>query len=180
MAVPPVFVSGQVLTAAQMNQIALWEVYPQTSFTSATTITRDNIFTSDYENYLIRLSHGTASASITAQFRVGGVAAATNYNTQAAEMINATAWTVFKNTGQTNADIGSAGTTKGFTDIYIYGPALAAQTGFVGLTNYASGSSIPGYQIRSGNHSTATAYDGIAISFSSANTGNYTIYGFNK
>ena len=179
MAVPPVFVSGQVLTAAQMNQIGLWEIYPRTAYTSATSFTRDNIFTSDYENYLIRIA-SVGAAAVTAQLRVGGVAAATNYNVQAAEAANATAWTVFKNTAQTNADFGSIGPTKSFMDIYIYGPQLAAQTGFFANTVYGGTSSTPGVTMRWTNHSTATAYDGIAITFSAANTGSYIIYGFNQ
>ena len=151
----------------------------KTDYTAASSFTVDNIFTSDFSNYLIRIA-STGSAAVTAQLRVGGVAATTNYNTQAAEAVNATAWTVYKNTAQTNADIGSIGVTKGFLDLYVFGPQLAAQTGFFGNCVYGGTSSAPGTTLRWSNHSTATAYDGIAISFSGANTGSYIIYGFNQ
>jgi hypothetical protein len=182
MATPPVFVAGQILTAAQLNAIGMWEVKTQTAFTSANTVTIDNIFTSDYTNYLIKLT-GTATggSAVTTQYRVGGVAAATNYNTQAAEMLNATAWTVYKNTAQTNFDAGSFAVAQSSMDLYIFGPALAALTNHYSHTSYSGATAtVPGYMIRSGNHSTATAYDGIAISFSAAATGTYTVYGYSK
>jgi hypothetical protein len=182
MATPPVFVAGQVLTAAQMNAIGMWEVKSQTAFTSASVITIDNIFTSDYTNYLIKLTAtATSGSAVTGQYRVGGVAAATNYNTQAAEIANATAWTVYKNTAQTNMDLASLANAQGSLDFYIFGPALAAQTNHYVHTSYSGATAtVPGYLIRSGNHSTATAYDGIAISFSVAATGTYTVYGYTK
>ena len=83
MATPPVFTAGQVLTAAQMNKIGLWEVYPETAVTGVSTITRDGVFTSDFTNYLLIITGTNASSgNMNMQFRVGGVTAATNYNAQ--------------------------------------------------------------------------------------------------
>ena len=181
MATPPVFVAGEILTAAQMNAIGMWEVKSETAFTSSTVVTIDNIFTSDYRNYLIKIVGGGSSAGISSQLRVGGVAAATNYNVQAAEMAAATAWTVYRTLSATNFDTGSFGATQSAMDFNIYNPAVAAQTNFLSTISYSGATStVPGYILRSGNHSTATAYDGIAITFTAATTGTYTVYGYTK
>jgi hypothetical protein len=182
MATPPVFVAGQVLTAAQMNAIGMWEVKTETAFTSATTVTIDNIFTSDFRNYLIKIvGNATSGSGVSSQLRVGGVAAATNYNVQSAEMINTTAWTVATSTAQTSFGTGSFAAAQGAIDLQIYAPAVAGQTNFLSTVSYAGATAtVPGYQLRSGNHSTATAYDGIAINFTVAATGTYTVYGYTK
>ena len=56
----PSFASGEVLTAADMNAVGLWKVG---SFTASaqTTLTCDNVFTSDYDNYKIVVKMGGTS-----------------------------------------------------------------------------------------------------------------------
>ena len=82
MAVPPVFVAGAVLTAAQMNQIGLWRTKAQTSFSAASSVVADNVFTSDFESYCVIVRYTTTSTTgIAFQLRVGGVTAATNSTT---------------------------------------------------------------------------------------------------
>lgn len=63
MAVPPDFVAGQVLTAAQMNKIGLWLVKTQTIGTGVTTTTVTDAFSADYENYRIIVAGGVSSAN---------------------------------------------------------------------------------------------------------------------
>lgn len=63
MATPPDFVAGQVLTAAQMNKAGMWLITTQTVGTAVTSVTVPNVFSADYENYLIRYTGGTTSAS---------------------------------------------------------------------------------------------------------------------
>jgi len=62
MAVPPVFVAGQVLTAAQMNKVGLWLIKSQTIGTTVSSVTVSDVFSSDFDNYKIIVKGGTVSA----------------------------------------------------------------------------------------------------------------------
>lgn len=80
MAVPPVFVSGQVLTAAQMNAVGLWEIQ-SASFTTSSAETY-TCFTSDYDFYRIVVSISAASATDTSlgmQYGNSGTFSTTTY-----------------------------------------------------------------------------------------------------
>jgi hypothetical protein len=56
MATPPDFVAGSVLTAAQMNQIAMWEIKSDVIGTAVASVTVTNAFTTDYQSYKIVIS----------------------------------------------------------------------------------------------------------------------------
>ena len=56
MATPPDFVAGSVLTAAQMNQIAMWEIKSDNIGTAVGSVTVTNAFTTDYQSYKIVIS----------------------------------------------------------------------------------------------------------------------------
>lgn len=74
MAVPPDFVSGQVLTAAQMNQIGMWEIKTQTIGTGVASVTVTDVFSADYDVYDIMVVGGSASALSTARVTFGSTA----------------------------------------------------------------------------------------------------------
>lgn len=80
MATPPTFGSGDVLTAAQMNAIGMWQV-GSTTATSGTTAQVLGCFTTDYDCYKIVISdfRTVAAASFTIQLLQGSTAVATNY-----------------------------------------------------------------------------------------------------
>jgi hypothetical protein len=59
----PTFVSGDVLTATDMNAVGLWLVKTQTIGNAVSSVTVSSAFTSDYENYLITISGGSNSVS---------------------------------------------------------------------------------------------------------------------
>lgn len=63
MATPPVFTTGQVLTAAQMNAVGLWKVGDFTASGSSSTLICDNIFTDDFQNYKIVMNLNTVGTS---------------------------------------------------------------------------------------------------------------------
>lgn len=65
MAVPPDFVAGQVLTAAQMNKVGLWLIKTQTIGTTVSSVVVSDVFSADYENYKIIVSGGTSSSTNT-------------------------------------------------------------------------------------------------------------------
>ena len=181
MATPPVFTAGQVLTAAQMNKIGLWEVYPETAVTGVSTITRDGVFTSDFTNYLLIITGTNASSgNMNMQFRVGGVTAATNYNAQFL-YVSSTTVSASRTNGSTGFTTGTVGPQTNSIFTNIYGPQIAAVTAITSSNYFAASTTIAERQEWFGNHSTATAYDGFIITTSGGTfTGNYALYGYNK
>ena len=77
----PVFASGDVLNASDMNAVSGWLV-ASGSNSNTTSLVIDNCFSADYANYRIVFTAtggaaGTADAFV--QFRVGSTPTATNY-----------------------------------------------------------------------------------------------------
>ena len=63
MATPPDFVAGNVLTAAQMNAIGIWEIKSDTIGTAVASATVTSAFTTDYQSYKIVASGITFSSA---------------------------------------------------------------------------------------------------------------------
>lgn len=184
MATPPDFVAGSVLTAAQLNQIGAWRTKAETSFSAASTVSADNVFTADFTNYkiLFRWTNSAAADPIF-KLRVGGVAASTNYNIERLTVdsttvsgVRETAQTYFLLGGNTNGAFNSA------VEINLFGPQLATATNINSNQILSSGAyTTPVIRIHSGNHSTTTSYDGFEISVTVGTiTGNYAVYGWNQ
>jgi hypothetical protein len=154
-------------------------VKAETAFTSATSITADNVFTSTYTNYLIVVRcTTTANAELFWALRVGGVTAATNYNYQRIEGSNTTIAGA-RSTSQTKCGYGQAGSVMSLNAFILSGPNLAEATTAITFTNNQGASGGVTIQTYAGNHTTATAYDGIELTGGTA-TGTYTIYGLGK
>jgi hypothetical protein len=58
----PVFASGDVLTAADMNAVGLWLVKTQTIGSAVSSVTVTGAFSSDYDNYKITFAPGAGAA----------------------------------------------------------------------------------------------------------------------
>jgi hypothetical protein len=154
-------------------------VKSETAFTSATSVTADNVFTSTYTNYLIVVrSTTTANAEQFWALRVGGVTAATNYNYQRLEASNTTIAGA-RSTSQTKCAYGQAGTVMSSSAFILSGPNLAEATTAITLVGNQGASGGITIQSYAGIHTTATAYDGIELTGGTA-TGSYTIYGLAK
>ena len=65
----PVFASGDVLNASDMNAVGLWLVKSQTIGSAVSSVTVTGAFSADYENYRIIISGG-ATSSATNQLRL--------------------------------------------------------------------------------------------------------------
>jgi len=187
------YTAGEVLTAASLNANFTFAaasptgglvcVKAETAFSAVASFTADNVFTSTYTNYFLSLRYTSSAAAPFMQFQVGGVAAATNYNYQ---LISAESTTVAASraTAQTSALIAgdSGGDFKSFAYVNISGPQLAEPTDYISKNiRNATGYTSPIILDTHGNHSTATAYDGIKVLVSSGTmTGTYAIYGYSK
>ena len=156
----------------------------QTNFSAVNSVAVDNAFSSTYDKYLILVRWTNSSTGeLVLQLSVGGVAATTNYNIQLLEINNTTVATT-RATGQGNfrATFSSNGQTS-FVTIMVDGPFLAEQTNFISETAMTqTGATTVLANRTSGNHTTATSYDGFVLLTTAAQTitGNYSVYGYSK
>jgi hypothetical protein len=74
MATPPVFTSGQILTAAQMNAAGLWLVKSQTIGTTVASVAVTDAFTTDFDSYKITITGGVASTTALIGCQLGSTA----------------------------------------------------------------------------------------------------------
>jgi len=147
------------------------------TFSGVTSFSEDNVFTSDYDNYLILMSGVSTTASDTQlRLRVGGVdASGSNYLYQALSVTGATV-TGFNGT-TTQFVLGYDSTTRFDYRAEIFGPAIADDTGFLSFGHRDN------QRIRfSGEyHNLSTAYDGFTVLDNVGNiTGTLWLYGYDK
>ena len=182
------YTAGEVLTASSLNAnlsylnskgSGLVCVKAETAFSAATTVTADAVFTSTYTNYLINIIYtATSPGDVFLKLRASGTSASTNYNQS--YIAWATSSSVAQSLAQTSFLLGDDGVATSSVQLTLFGPQLAAATAIQsnGVRNLATND--PRGQIVVGNHSTATAYDGLEILTANGMTGSYTIYGYSK
>jgi hypothetical protein len=173
----PDFSPGEVLTAAAMDSIGLWLV-ASGSFTTASEVLLDDVFTSDYLRYqLIFDETDSNTAGITQiQFRTSGSNNATgNYAFQTSVFTTAGFFT--RNTGTaTQSDIlPNVGASGWRWNAKIFGAQTATNT-IMTVNGGVSVGAVP--VLSSCAFTTTTVFDGIRI-FRSAGTmsGSYALYG---
>jgi hypothetical protein len=180
----PVFAVGEVLTAADMNQIGLYKVASGTLSSTATNFV--GCFTSNYRNYRIVVDQISLSATGEIFWRtLSGTTAETSgyrfaylgYTTQAATANSNNNAAAVASTGFSTSTIVDNVIIGSFT-MDIFGPAIAQRTF---SQNHAY--SFPnGNAFRIGGclQNNSSAYDGIQFLTNSAVTmsGNVTIYGY--
>jgi hypothetical protein len=175
MATPPLFVAGQVLTAAQMNQIGFFKIG---SFALAATTNVNNVFTSDYRSYrLVIASTGGTSSDITMRLRVGGADNSTsNYNYAGQRSgFNLTTPSSIGAASQTSFTVGrtDSGDPGGGTSLDIYNPEAAFRTYFTGQAIDAQFLGNFG-----GYFDLTTQFDGFTLFGSASWTGTVSVYGY--
>ena len=171
--------AGQVLAKTSSTDYATQWVAPsaltllaQQTFTAATSIIIDNVFSATYNSYQIVVSATSSAASaVLLNYRVGGVNAATNYNSNTVAVSGATGFTA-SSLAATAARIGRWDTTGGLCTATIHGVALPQRTYGVALSTDSSIST----ELSGHNHTTATAYDGFRVVVPSS-TGEIRVYG---
>ena len=156
----------------------------ETAFSAVTSFTVDSIFTSTYTNYMLVMRYTTSASNNPAlQFRVGGVTATTNYNSQFFAGDNTSA-DIARLTAQSSILFArsTGGDFKAYVTGQISGPFLTEPTLVaVQVAANAGAYTSPISQQNIHNHSTATSYDGFIMSVPTGTfTGSYAIYGYSK
>jgi hypothetical protein len=177
----PDFSPGEVLTAAAMDSIGMWQVGTMT-FSASNSETVDGIFSSSYRRYLLTwdlVSTAAAATNVFLQLRKAGSNAVTNYDNTFIFTVRTSASPLTAYAGAAaDMTIGYAGTLLAAGFMYISRPAISGPTGFVwqGGGNGSSNGIIASGQ---GSHTTSDTYDGLRI-FTGAGvnlTGQAKIYG---
>lgn len=177
----PVFATGDVLPASDMNAIGMWLIKTQT-VTTGTEILLDDVFSASYDQYQIvyRFTAASASQNIQYQNRVSATNAATNYEAMHAgyRPTNATATVASSVVGTTFMFVGGSTTTVFASgSITAYSPQKATDTIFTGSAFGADGTSSYGINF-GGRHTTATAYTGFRMYPSTGTfSGTVRVYG---
>jgi hypothetical protein len=70
----PVFASGDVLNAADMNGVGLWLVKTQAVGSGVSSVAVTGAFSADFDNYLVTWTGGSMSVDTTCTFRLGATA----------------------------------------------------------------------------------------------------------
>jgi hypothetical protein len=191
----PTFTAGEVLTAADLNQVGLWRMTPTVSgtgvsisqgtitATAATSAVVSNCFSANYDFYRLIVRYQTSGTqSLFMQLRAGASDAATNYNWSQVQGYLGFGVTVARSTAQTQMEIGAAsnGAFWNAATLDILGPALAEPTTFTNHnTRNDNNYQVPANYLYDGNHSTATAYDSCRLFVASGTfTAKFAIYGY--
>jgi hypothetical protein len=182
----PVFAVGEVLTAANMNQLGLWKVAEGTLSSTATNIV--GCFSSDFTNYRIVIDSivFNTAADLYWQLLDGTTPSAGNYRWGYLG-INAVGTTGNSNSNGANEaytgvtqSVGVDGILLTSLTMDIFGPNLAQRT----FANNHSFSYVAANALRIGfsMNNTSSAFNGIRFLTATAATvtGNVKIYGYRK
>jgi hypothetical protein len=131
----PVFASGDVLNASDMNAVGMWLVKSQTIGSAVTSVQVTGAFSSDYTNYRIIISGGSASATSDGSFTLGSTTA--GYYSSFVY----SGWPSTNATTVNSSNTASSGTVFGYSsngynaDIMLFAPNLAARTSWVYMSS---------------------------------------------
>lgn len=188
----PVFASGDVLNASDMNGVGLWKITPtsvagtgvslssgQVVFSGSTAINVNGCFTSDYRRYRVEINYThTVGQVLYWRLRAAGTDATTNnYGYITAYRSYAAAAQGNFNGNALSTSVLGYGTANnvGFLSFDIDAPQLAERTSIVGNCSWQDAGAWVGSQ-----HSLQTAYDGMTFFIASGGTttGTINIYGY--
>lgn len=181
MATPPDFSAGEVLTAAQMNQVGLWLVKTQTIGSAVSSVTVTNAFNENFDNYKIVISGGVGSTNGVLKFNFvgsttgyyGGVMYYA-YNAGGPGNVSGFGW---NNTADWS-QVGNFGTNNILMNIDVMSPNLSKVSSMLGAAPdlNTAGSNV---QI-SGFHNSTTAYTDFKIqtSIGTLTGGEIRVYGY--
>ena len=130
----PVFASGDVLNASDMNGVGLWLVKSQAVGTGVSSVTVTGAFSADYDNYRISYTGGVGSGGAAISMRLG--ATATGYYSQLMYAAYASPIPPISNVPDNNGAqwsyFGAMTASMARVSVELNNPFLAARTQFNG------------------------------------------------
>jgi hypothetical protein len=174
----PVFASGDVLNASDMNAVGGW-LLSSGSMGTSTTKAVDNVFSSSYDNYYIIISGlKQAGTSNSLQWRTGGATNSTsNYvHARSYQDTSAMAWEA-GSTGTTSLPLGATIATVDYSfEMLVTTPFAANQT--QGWYRQLANNTIPVSWFGWNIFKATTSFDGfIFTTGGNMSAGTYRVYG---
>lgn len=191
MSTPPAFTSGSVLTASQLNLVALWGCLPTSvtngtvsndtiTFSGVSSLTVNGVFGSDSSNYVIVARMYTTNADSYLQLTSGGSPATSNYNYSVMQAYAGAGVSVSRTSGASQFVFTSNtnGAVYGTAIADLFSPFASDATGIqINHTRTDGNYATPASYIFAGNHSTLSGYDGFKLNVGSGTmTGTLQVY----
>lgn len=175
MTTPPTFSTGAILTAAQMNSVGLWLVKSQTVGTGVSSVTVTGAFSSTYDNYLIHLGGGSASALGDIRLQLGSSVA--NYKNQLLYGSYASTPLAYGATLTNFGYVGGSDVGEANAEILLEAPYLSLYTKC--FARYANTNAAVTF---GGIHTVASSYTDFTLIAGSGTLtgGTITVYGYRK
>lgn len=175
----PVFASGDVLNASDMNAVGLWLVKTQTVGTGVSSVTVTGAFSADYDNYRIVYDGGASSTNASLHMTLGSTATGYHYALVYNQYNAATPLGLASAVGTFFSDCGRASTNTNNLVVDIFSPFLSARTGIrTGCVDYSGAA---GYVIQGGgmlNNTTSYTAFTITIAAGTMTGGTIRVYGY--
>jgi hypothetical protein len=177
----PVFASGDVLNASDMNAVGLWLVKSQAIGTGVSSVSVTAAFSADYDAYKIVISSGVASAAVTnVSLRLGASTTGYYSSTFFAGVAAATVANAGVNNGANWTYGGLANSSHIGFNLDLVNPFLAKYT-LLSNATYQDFNS-PTYGVTNGLHAVNTSYTDFTIAPGSGTLtgGTIFVYGYKK
>jgi hypothetical protein len=152
-----------------------------TSFSGVTSISVNDVFSTTYENYLIKGNNIQASAgNITMRMRVSGTDnSSSNYNREYV-IANGASLSANADNATTSWTVGNAGSSQGCAfEIQLNSPFTSTNTNGLGTWSLANATA-PYWLGQSYGMTVTTSYTGFTLINANNMTGSVSVYGFNK
>jgi hypothetical protein len=155
-----------------------------TSFSGVASQSVNDVFSADYDNYMIAFNiTPNSSLTITMRMRVGGTDnSTTNYHYARQSIFSNGTSAITNGESQTSFDVSGTGVTRVNSNMFIQNPFLTDYTTFV-TNNVTRAASTPFTAIRpfAGLFNATTSFTGFTVIASTSNiTGSISVYGVNK
>lgn len=147
------------------------------SFTSASSVSINGIFSSTYDNYVIRFNLSSSGGNILVRMRTSGSdVTGTSYTYQQFGGDNITL-SATRQTSQTSFKAGAQAGSRSSITLQLYGPYLAQET--LMFSENSRNITSPDAFIFTGGNTNTTSYDSLTILDSSTTlSGNLRVYGY--
>jgi hypothetical protein len=176
----PVFASGDVLNASDMNAVGMWLVKTQTVGSAVSSVTVTGAFSADYDNYFVTYTGGTASTTMNLSLRLGATTTGYYGNLVYSVSNNPAYFGLNVSNGASWLYVGDGTSTGGARmAVTLFNPFQTVRTG-VTLGYMGTGAAGAPFGTFSGNLDDATSYTAFTIGM---NTGTITggtirVYGY--
>jgi hypothetical protein len=175
----PVFASGDVLTATDMNAVGLWLVKSQTIGSAVSSVTVTDAFSTNYDHYkIIVQTNSIAAGGPYMTLQLGSTTTGYYWGAPVVNYAAATASAISTNNGSSWNRLGPGGTT-GMAGVYdLLNPFLSKNTIISGT--YADPATAGSAGVGSGYLNNTTSYTAFTVGVTSSTMtgGTIKVYGY--